>query len=378
VTLVDSAVLDELLDVLLGMALRLEVESVELRIVRDAGDEPVGASASFCRDGVLFDAVLLPVRVIRALVGHVVGAAEPIPEGHAWRPQRLTFASHELELELPHPEDTQPFDARLRLRTAPSVVPSMAELSRRLAELIDRLPRPEGGGDVPRVPSSHALGDELLAGVLEGRPAALHVYADWLTESGDPRGERLLRSTDADLVRCWLGAVAELVGAAELDDAMGADVVIERTSDSDTDWERILAERHWRVVRLLWLRGDIPASRALTLLRDAPLSALRHLVLEDDGLITSASRATCASHLETLGIAGGYGIRLAELDRALGSGAFPKLERCVLVLPPRGDEVIELPREPFRYADRSIALVALHAPTTEPLALARRIRGQPT
>lgn len=239
-----------------------------------------------------------------------------------------------------------------------------------------RLPVPEGTDETQATAS---LGDELLERVLSapGDRAVLEVYADWLTQQNDPRGEEILRAAPYGPPdpASWLGSLAGVVEQVALDDTLGAEVVVDAVRALEVDWTRLATERHWRVVRCLWLRSDMPRSHATTLLERAPLTSLRHLVLEDDGFVASASRTPCADRIEKLTlVCRSYNPRLAELERALSRGGFPKLERFSMVFPPREDGRLSVARAPFRYPERSIAVETLHVSADQPLHLLERLR----
>ena len=233
--------------------------------------------------------------------------------------------------------------------------------------------------ETPRAaPTTDSIGDQLLASVLaeEGNRAAQLVYADWLSEQGDRRGELLVRhgSFGRRAVLTWLGDIASVVEHAELDATLGAAIVV--GDSSEAQWRQILTERHWQLVRSLWLAPSISSSRALNILSTAQLPALRQLIVSDDRIVASIGRTSCARSIETLGIVHhGYSPHLAELQTAIGANYFPALRRCTVLMPDSGDRVTETSWESFRRRDREVTVNIVRASMERPLALLPLLGG---
>ena len=239
-------------------------------------------------------------------------------------------------------------------------------------------------------PTRDPVGDALLDKIYEepnNRDPQL-IYADWLAEHGDQRASALIEHDVTRIpAKTWAGDIASIGTASFIKDHPRAKpphhdhlmAVVDRSWGSTSRWSRCLRERHWQLVDTLWIQPTAPRSMTTRILREAPLSRLRHLVLPHDDLLHGLGNSPYADQLRTVSLIHcGYSPNLEGLGRALADGLFSRLRRCSVVLPGRGDEPRTERFKGFRVKGRNMMVYSVTAKkyvlVHEPTKLAPSLR----
>jgi uncharacterized protein (TIGR02996 family) len=199
------------------------------------------------------------------------------------------------------------------------------------------------------------------------------VFADWLTEHGDPRGELISlgfarRDGRADVVALarekqlvkqhtaeWLGKLAKRVPKNALRFERGFVDHVEL--DGSRNLPNLTGDPAWSTVESIGFTGSHDAHRIMRLLRESPMRALRRLSGITLEVVESLFALPIATQLTALVIVANYGDRDTVLAK-ITAGDFPNLREIDWTDAPTAALVRQLAQSPCE-------AIRLHGPMSK-------------